>query len=106
MQANGDASDRVKNNPALEGVEIGRWGKATRAGILVTKTLVLAGEGYGGDPHFYAYNKATGEIIADLEIPGTQTSLPMTYMHEDEQYVVFTVGGGGQPAQLIALTLP
>ena len=30
----------------------------------------------------------------------------MTYMHEDEQYVVFTVGGGGQPAQLIAMTLP
>ena len=51
-------------------------------------------------------NKRTGEIIADLEIPGTQTSLPMTYMHEDEQYVVFTVGGGGQPAQLIAMTLP
>jgi quinoprotein glucose dehydrogenase len=106
MQANGDATERVKNNPFLEGVEVGRWGKATRAGILVTRTLVLAGEGYGGDPHFYAYDKATGEIIADLEIPGTQTSLPMTYMHEDEQYVVFTVGGGGQPAQLIAMTLP
>jgi len=106
MRANGDATERVKNNPALEGVEIGRWGKSTRAGILVTRTLVLAGEGYGGDPHFYGYDKATGEIIADLEIPGTQTSLPMTYMHEDEQYVVFTVGGGGQPAQLIAMTLP
>ncbi|MEE8145970.1 MAG: hypothetical protein V3T24_00065, partial [Longimicrobiales bacterium] len=106
MRANGDASDRVKNNPALEGVEIGRWGKATRAGILVTKTLVLAGEGYGGDSRFYGYDKATGEIIADLEIPASQTGLPMTYMHEGEQYVVFTVGGGGQIAQLIALKLP
>ncbi len=67
------------------------------------------GGGPGGtaySPLDYAYDKATGEIIADLEIPGTQTSLPMTYMHEDEQYVVFTVGGGGQPAQLIAMTLP
>ena len=106
MQANGDASDRVKNNPALEGVEIGRWGKATRAGILVTKTLVLAGEGYGGDPHFYGYDKATGEIIADLEIPASQSGLPMTYMHDGKQYVVFTVGGGGQAAQLIAMALP
>ncbi len=106
MQANGDATDRVKNNPALEGVEIGRWGKATRAGILVTKALVLAGEGYGGDPHFYGYDKATGEIIADLEIPASQTSLPMTYMHDGEQYVVFTVGGGGYTAELIALKLP
>jgi len=106
MQANGDTQERVKNNPALAGVDIGRWGKATRAGILVTKTLVLAGEGYGGDPHFYGYDKATGEIIADLEIPASQTSLPMTYMLDDKQYIVFTVGGGGVPASLIALTLP
>ncbi len=106
MQANGDTQDRVKNNPALAGVEIGRWGKATRAGILVTKTLVLAGEGYGGDPHFYGYDKATGEIMADLEIPASQTGLPMTYMHDGKQYVVFTVGGGGQAAQLIAMALP
>ena len=75
------------------------------AGILVTKTLVLAGEGYGGGPHFYAYDKATGEIIADLDIPASQTSLPMTYMHDDQQYVVFTVGGGGEVAQLIAMAV-
>ena len=106
MQANGDTRDRVKNNPALEGVEIGRWGKTTRAGLLVTKTLLLAGEGYGGDPHFYGYDKATGEIIADLEIPASQSGLPMTYMHDGKQYVVFTVGGGGQVAQLIAMALP
>ena len=106
MQPNGDTSQEVKDNPALAGVEIGRWGKATRAGILVTKTLVLAGEGFGGDPHFYAYDKATGEIIADLEVPAAQTGLPMTYMHEGKQYVVFTVGGGGEAAQLIAMTLP
>jgi hypothetical protein len=30
----------------------------------------------------------------------------MTYMHEGEQYVVFTVGGGGNVAELIALKLP
>ena len=106
MQPNGDASDQVKNHPALEGMEIGRWGKPTRAGIMVTKTLVLAGEGYGGGLHFYAYDKATGEIIADLEIPASQSSLPMSYMHEGKQYVVFTVGGGGQAAELLAMALP
>jgi hypothetical protein len=30
----------------------------------------------------------------------------MTYMHDGKQYVVFTVGGGGQVAELIALALP
>ena len=73
---------------------------------MVTKTLVLAGEGYGGGPHFYAYDKATGEIIADQEIPASQSSLPMSYMHKGKQYVVFTVGGGGQAAELIAMALP
>ena len=78
----------------MEGIEIGRWGKTTRAGILVTKMLILAGEGCGGDPHFYGYGKTTGQIIANLEIPASQSGLPMTYMHEGKQYVVFTVGGG------------
>ena len=44
--------------------------------------------------------------MADLEIPASQTGLPMTYMHDGKQYVVFTVGGGGQAAQLIAMALP
>ena len=73
---------------------------------MVTKTLVLAGEAYGGDPHFYGYDKTTGQIIADLEIPASQSGLPMTYMHEGKQYVVFTVGGGEQVPELIAMALP
>ena len=83
---------------SLEGVW--RMGAFTKSAVLC---LVLA---VSFSTPSAAQQEATGEIIADLEIPGTQTSLPMTYMHEDEQYVVFTVGGGGQPAQLIAMTLP
>jgi len=30
----------------------------------------------------------------------------MTYMHEARQYIVISIGGGGQPAELIALALP
>ncbi len=30
----------------------------------------------------------------------------MTYMHEGRQYVVVSVGGNGQPAELVALALP
>jgi hypothetical protein len=30
----------------------------------------------------------------------------MTYLHDGRQYVVFSVGGGEHPAELIALTLP
>ena len=71
--ANGDTPPAIKNNPALQGLNIPRTGSPSRAGILVTKTLLFAGEGWGGQPVFRAYDKATGEIIWETQIPaGTQ----------------------------------
>ena len=60
----------------------------------------------GGDPVFRAHDKATGEILAEIEIPGTQTGLPMTYMHEGKQYIVMAVAVPDGPAELVALALP
>jgi quinoprotein glucose dehydrogenase len=56
---------------------------------------------------FRAFDKATGDIIAEFELPGSQVGLPMTYLHEGRQYVVLSVGGGGDSAaELIAFALP
>jgi hypothetical protein len=30
----------------------------------------------------------------------------MTYVHDGRQYIVLSVGGPGEPAQLVALALP
>ena len=75
----------------------------------MTKTLLFAGEGADGRPIFRAYDKATGDIIWETEIPvGPQQSLPMTYLHEGRQYIVFASANPrtGTPAQLIAYALP
>lgn len=104
--ANGDTPADVLNNPALDGVDLPRTGKQTRAGIVVTKTLLFAGEGFGGDPVFRAHNKKTGEIIAEISLPATQSSPPSTYMLNGRQYIVMTVADGKSPAELIALALP
>jgi len=104
--ANGDTPEEVLNNPALRGVDLPRTGKQTRAGIVVTKTLLFAGEGFGGDPVFRAHDKKTGEIIAEIAIPATQSSPPSTYMVNGRQYIVMTVADGKSPAELIALSLP
>ena len=53
----------------------------------MTKTLLFAGEGSGGQPIFHAYDKATGADIWQTPMPGPQTSLPMTYVHQGRQYV-------------------
>jgi quinoprotein glucose dehydrogenase len=106
MLANGATPAQIAEHPALAGVELPRTGKPSRAGLLVTKTLLFAGEGLGGDPVFRAHDKASGEIIAEIELPATQSGIPMTYMHEGRQYIVMAVGGRGFPAGLVALALP
>ncbi|MGM0632483.1 MAG: PQQ-binding-like beta-propeller repeat protein [Pseudomonadota bacterium] len=104
--ANADTPDRIANNPALEGVDVPRTGVETRAGVLLTKTLLFSGEGAGGGPTLYAYDKETGDIVARIELPNTQTGQPFTYEHDGKQYVAMVVSGGGEPAELVAYALP
>ena len=110
--ANGDTPDAYLNHPRLEGVELPRTGKPTHAGLLVTKTLLFAGEGWGnffefpGDPVFRAYDKRTGEIVAEIEIPGVQTGPPSSYLVNGRQFIVMNVMIPGEPAELVALALP
>ncbi len=104
---NGDTPPAVKNNPALKGLTIPKTGSPSQAGLLVTKTMLFAGEGAGGQAFFHAYDKATGAEIWQTPIPGPQTSLPMTYLHQGRQFVVVGVRGPtGSGAQLIAFALP
>ena len=114
MVPNGDTPDCVKNHPALSGLEIPKTGKPERSGILVTKTLLFAGEGSGlmatpswaGGPMFHAYDKQTGEVVGEFELPANQSGIPMTYMVNGTQYIVVAVGARSHPAELVALTLP
>ncbi|MEX0617804.1 MAG: PQQ-binding-like beta-propeller repeat protein [Pseudohongiellaceae bacterium] len=104
--ANADTPDSIANNPALEGVDLPRTGVPTRAGIVLTKTLLFAGEGSGGGRWLRAHDKQTGEIVATIELPNTQTGVPMTYEHDGKQYVAMFVSGGGRPTELVAYALP
>ncbi len=110
---NGDAPEYVKNHPALEGIDVGMTGRPDRGGVLVTRTLLFAGEGGGmfaaagsGGNKLRAHDKATGEVVAEFELPANQTGLPMTYMHEGRQFIVVAVGARGHPGELVALALP
>jgi quinoprotein glucose dehydrogenase len=113
MAPNGDTPDCVKNHPALKGIDIPRTGKPERSGILVTKTLIFAGEGsglfalpaYAGGPMFYAYDKNTGAIASRFELPANQSGIPMTYMLNGRQYIVVAVGARNHPGELVALGL-
>jgi len=110
--ANGDTPAAYANNPKLKEVELPRTGKPTHAGLLVTKTLLFAGEGWGhypelaGEPVFRAYDKATGEIVAEIELPGVQVGPPSSYRVGGRQFIAMMVMMPDGPAELVALALP
>jgi quinoprotein glucose dehydrogenase len=113
MVANGDAPEWIKNHPALKGVDLSKTGRYEHVGVLVTKTLLFAGEGSGlfavpsgsGGPMFRAYDKMTGAVVFEFKLPANQSGVPMTYMVNGRQYIVVAVGATGVPAEFVALTV-
>lgn len=107
--ANADTPDRIANHPLLQGVDLPATGVPTRSAILLTRTLLFVGEGNGAadaGPTMRAINKQTGAIVAEFDTPDKQTGLPFTYEHNGKQYLAMFVGGGSNPAELVAYALP
>ena len=108
MKPNGGTPRAIRDHAALAGIQLEPTGSLSRAVLLVTKTLLLAGEGWTGEPVFRAYDKKSGEVLAEIPIPAQASSLPMTYMHQGKQFIVFAAGDAAsdRPAELVALSLP
>jgi quinoprotein glucose dehydrogenase len=111
--AHGDTPDNIKNHPALKGLTIPRTGRPGRIGTLVTKTLVIAGEGGFATTStgqrgamLRAYDKATGADVGAVYMPAPQTGSPMTYMMNGKQYIVVAISGGTYSGELLAFRLP
>jgi glucose dehydrogenase len=103
---NGDTPDNIKNHPLLKGVTIPRTGKGAHATKLVTKTLLIYGEGRGGAPLLHAVDKQTGKELGTVQLPAASNAPPMTYLHAGKQYIVMAIGGANMPGSLVALRLP
>jgi quinoprotein glucose dehydrogenase len=108
--AHGETADNIKNHPALKGLTIPRTGRQGRIGVLVTKTLVIAGEGgFFTAPNgqrgamLRAYDKATGKEAGAVYMPAPQTGSPMTYMANGKQYITVSIAGPGYSGELVAL---
>jgi quinoprotein glucose dehydrogenase len=102
----GTTPARVAQHPALKGIVLpNSGGIGLHATLLVTKTLLIAGEGWGGAPVIRAYDKKTGAVLGEVSIPGMMGSMPMTYMVNGKQYIAFTVGTATRPAEVVALAL-
>ncbi len=112
MAANGDGP---RNHPLLKGLNLPPLGNMGRPAPLLTKTLLFLGDssdavmgqaGISGPAKLRAFDKATGQVIAELDLPVGATGAPMTYMTSGKQYIVVPVGGKGYGAGWIAFSLP
>jgi quinoprotein glucose dehydrogenase len=114
MVANGDGP---RNHPLLKTLNLPPLGVPNRPAPLLTKTLLFLGEGsnavsgtpqtdWGWGKKFRAYDKATGAVIWETELPSGTTGGPMTYMLKGKQYIVVPVGSRTEPAEYVALAFP
>ena len=109
--------DGPRNHPLLRHLDLPPLGVPNRPAPLLTKTLLFLGEGsnsisgtidesWGWGRMFRAYDKMTGEVLAELELPSGTTGGPMTYMVEGKQYIVVAVGDRDHAPEFVALSLP
>ena len=111
--ANGDGP---RDHPAIRHLNLPPLGQGGRVAPLVTKTLVFLGEGANvgaaflpagsGGKMFRAYDKATGAVVWEMELPGGTTAAPMSFMVEGKQHIVVAVGWDDMPSEYVALALP
>ncbi len=101
----GEGSRIVRNHPLLRGVDLPeRLGTPGANGLMVTAGgLVFIG---GGDPYFYAFDKATGEEIWRGATPYRTSGNPMTYRTPSGQQFIAIATGAGPDAALVAFALP
>ena len=111
--AHGETPDAVRTNAALKGLDIPRTGQSGTAGVLVTRTLVIAGDTQvtdpGGRPRgamLRAYDKLTGKEVGAVYLPAAQSGSPMTYQVGGRQFIVVAVSGPNYPAEYIAFAAP
>ena len=123
VTANGNGP---RDNPAIANLHLPPLGNTGHAAVLLTKTLLFAGEGSDasvpaprippgmpftiapnyGEPWFRAFDKQTGTVLAQVKLPAGTTGAPMTYLHRGKQYIVMAVGGRDVEPEWVALSLP
>ena len=109
----GDTPDAIRNHPLLRGLNIPKTGQGGSVGIMVTKTLVIAGDpqltappGRARGAMLRAYNKQTGEQVGEVLMPAPISGSPMTFSVDGRQYIIVAVSGGNYTGEYIAFALP
>ena len=107
----------------LRALNLPPLGWPSRGFLLVTKTLLFAFQepamssrlsdatntiertATTREPQMSIFHKQTGRLISKTQLPANAGGSPMTYSLGSRQFIVVPIGGGGVPAELVALAL-
>jgi quinoprotein glucose dehydrogenase len=110
-----------RSHPLLRDLDLPMLGWPRRGFPLVTRTLLFVGQDARPaaqarrdrqrtfeihDAKLRAFDKATGRLLSELDLPANASGALMTYMARGKQFLVVPVGGSNIPAELVALSLP
>jgi quinoprotein glucose dehydrogenase len=109
--------DGPRYHPLLKGLNLPPLGIPNRPAPLLTRTLLFLGEGsnavngtadvdWAWGKKFRAYDKATGRVVWEMELPSGTTAGPMTYLLRGKQYIIVSIGARDHPPEYVALALP
>ncbi len=101
---------QTSRDPLFAGVTLPEQGGRGQAQVMTTKSLLIYGTGRSGGlpgqaPMLFALDKATGKQVGTVKIESKTTAVPMTFMHQGRQYLVFASGAEDE-TKLTALVLP
>ena len=99
----GETPDRIRNNPALEGVDIGDTGTGNAITMVATQNLLVYSDmDHDGETALlYAIDKQSGEELGRIEVPAQSRYGMSSWMHDGHQYIILQTG-----AKLTAIALP
>jgi quinoprotein glucose dehydrogenase len=109
--------DGPRDHPALKHLNLPPLGQPSRDMPLLTKTLLFVSQ---GDPimvrtppmghpfgnKLRAYDKKSGKVVSEFQLPAGSTGAMITYMHQGKQYIVVPIGSRTHSPEFVALSLP
>ncbi len=115
-----------KNHPALKHIPLPKedLGWPRRIHVLATPDLIFAAQdgksqvigmqnsmmtliykAENDEPFLRAFDAKTGELRAEIPLPGNAFGAPMTYVEQGKQFILLPYGGAGLKSGLMALSL-
>ena len=99
----GETPDRIRNNPALDGLDVGDTGTGNAVTMVSTANMLVYSDmdHDGQTALLYGLDKKTGEEVGRIEVPAQSRYGMSSWKHDGHQYIILQTG-----SKLTAMALP